>query len=438
MKKYISIALLPFLFIGCVNLSPDYSKPINTGENKDFLIDSNISYTANSWWKDYHNDNLNNLMELMLVENQDILSAKKQILYNEENLNTISSNLLPRIDFKDDLTISKINMNRYGINISSYELDYLGKIKQTLTVSNSDINISSFNFEYLKTISSYDLVNNYYTVVSLNKQIELTKKMIVNYTNLKEIVSSKIKIGLSSNISLIDIETELNSQERNLQLLLISKNNIEKQLKNIIGKDVIITYTDLNHAIFNENMIASKAIENRFDIKIAENELIKENAKIGIAKAAYFPTLSLGAFFGVNSQQNAMFNQNNWSITPSIVFNIFDYGNTKSLVEKQKISKELALLKYTKTVRNAFLEVKTNYSNYIDNKNSFLLSEKTLLGLNKKYSIVNNNFEIGLLSKYELLINENSLLTNQIQFEKVKTDYFVSELNLRKSLNGKI
>jgi multidrug efflux system outer membrane protein len=430
-----------FLFTGCANLSPEYTKPDQVGENKKFILnDNNISYNSVAWWKEYKNKNLDSLVELMLTENQDIVLARKQISYNEENLNTIHSYGLPSLNLKDEIIIDENKKtNKFGLNINSFEIDYLGKINQTLIASNSDLKIANFNMDYLKMTSSYDLVSSYYSIVSLNEEINITKNIIKNYKEQVSIIKDKVSIGLESSISLINIEMELNNSQRDLQLLIISKNNMEKQLKFLLGKDIDIKYESIPLIDLNEKIIASKNIDQRFDIQIAENELIKENAKIGIVKAQYFPTLSLSAFLGVNSSNEILNSSTNyWSISPSIVFNIFDYGNTKSLVEKQKISKEIALTKYVKTVRNAFMDVKSNYLNYIQMKESFLYSKNVLEGLNTKFNIVSSNYEIGLISRRDFLLMENELQRSKISFEKAKTDYFVSQLNLRKSLNGMI
>lgn len=440
-KLVFSTVLYGFIFVGCVNLSPEYNKPEQIGENKQFITnDNNISYSTVSWWKDYKNKNLDSLIQLMFTENQDLVLAKKQIAYNEENLNTINSYGLPSINLKDEMVVdNKKITNKFGININYFEIDYLGKINQTLISSNSDLKISNFNMEYLKMASSYDLVSNYYSILSLTKQIVLTDAKIINYENQVNIIKDKVLIGLESSLILLNIETELNNAKREKQLLTITKNTMEKQLKFILGKDIDVKYEEIPLIELNENIIVSKNIEQRFDIKIAENELIKENAKIGIAKAQYFPTLSLGAFLGINSNNDIINSSTNyWSISPAIVFNIFDYGNTKSLVEKQKISKEIALTKYVKTVRNAFMDVKNNYLNYIQIRESFLYAKNTLERLEKKNIIIKANYNIGLISRNDFLLNENQLITNKIIFEKAKADYFISELNLRKSLNGTI
>ncbi len=444
MKTKISLLLSTFILTGCVNLSPTYKKPDNTGENNSFINKENeIKISTYKWWEEYNQKELNELLNIMFNENQDIQVAKKQIDLNLENIELDKSYLLPELNLKEELTFSDLNQmktNKFGINMSSFELDYLGKVKNKIEISRSDLKVSTLNLDYLKMISSYDLVNTYFSICSLNEQIKLTENKVAVLKKINEILNKNVEIGLSPKVILIDKEIELNTEIKNLKTLKIKRNSLEKSLKSIIGKDIEITYVYPKIIELNEKLIVSKQIENRFDVISAEEELKKANAKIGIAKAQYFPTISLSAFLGVKNDTSDIFgpSSNYWTISPSIVFNIFDFGRTSTIVEQQKIQKEQALIKYVKTIRTAFLDVKTNVLNYKETKEYLSLIEKDLILANEKYILEDKKNKIGLTSEIDLLIKENALLTYKIQKEIATNDFVTSQLNLRKSLHGKI
>lgn len=439
--KYLSL-IATFFLAGC-SLSPEYIKPVNTGENKSYFIKENKEYSSYKWWESYESKQVNELMELMMKENQDILSYQKQVELNLKNYDLDKISIAPKIDFKDEMLFggNPMQFSRFGLSISSYEIDYLGKIKEKLKMTNADLSIAHFNLEELKMMTSYNIMSNYLFLVKINTQIKLTDKRIANLKKMKEILGKNIEIGLKPAYMMIDLDTEISSELKSLHILNISKNDSDKLLKTYLGKDIDISIESLKEMDIDENMIASNQINKRFDIQEAEQLLIKENAKIGLVKAQYFPTLSLNAFYGgLRPNGGSIFGGSSelWSITPSLTVNLFDFGNIGIQVEKQKIEKEKVLYSYVKTVRMAFLEVKTNVLNYKEKKEE-LNSLKEMDKLSEqKYELTKKKFAIGLISEYDVLLEENAFLKNKMNLENSRIEKEVFLLNLRKSLQGKI
>lgn len=433
--KNLSLILITFLYTGCT-LSPSYEKPNIEIETK---IEGTKKLESFEWWKDYNDENINFLMNLMLKENKEIQIAEKEILINQEILKTTESGIFPSLNLKDDLSLEdKIKTNKFGISFSSYEIDYLGKINDGLKISKSGIKISELDLDYLKTINSYDLISLYFSLQYINKEIQLSSQKLKNYEELKRIYIRKEQIGLYKKSDVFSIENSLKNEKINLNNLIITKKDYEKNLKFLLGKDIKIPYSEIKIRKINNEFILSSQIEKRFDIQKAEQNLIIENAKIGLIKTKYFPTFSVSGFLGIKSNDLFSNNSNYWSLTPGFSLNLFDYGNTTNELEKQKIKKEGTLINYIKTVKNAFIDVKINLEKYKNNEENLNLAEEENILLTNSFNISLRNKQIGLLSKESLLIEENKKLEQELQLEKIKNNYIISELNLRKSLQGKI
>jgi multidrug efflux system outer membrane protein len=444
--KTISFVLSCFILAGCSGLSPSVNKPnikINTIFNDQ--MDGKSTIVFNEWWKEYNNKKINHLVSSMLTNNPDILLAKSKYIYSLESLNIDKSYTLPSVSVKDDMILNgeKTKSNKFGISISSFELDYLGKIYDKNKVTDSEINISKNNYELLKSMLSYDIVSNYFNIVYLDKQLANSNTKIGVYQELAGILKEKVNIGLSNKMDLDTVNINLQNEiilNHNISMEII---NNKKSIELLTGEEFKLPKlnSELTLIDFDENAIVTDNINNRFDIKNAELDLIAENAKIGLAKAQFFPVISLSSFLGYkNSNINDVFGPttNFWSVSPSIMFNIFDYGNNSSLLEQQKNMKEQALIKYVKTVKAAYLDVQTMYLNYEQNKMQLNASKNIYdLSLNK-YNIVLTNNKIGLSSGQDLLIAFNDLLNNKSNYEKKLFDTIVSQLNLQKSLEGKI
>jgi multidrug efflux system outer membrane protein len=453
MRKLSILAATAVLFMGCGSLSPTYVKQEKVGQNSEMFKDkSTKEYSAYKWWEEYKDPYVNNLVETMLIENQDISIYQKNIKINLLNYKLDKNFIYPQLSLKNEMTLEKnvLQTNKYGINMSSYEIDYLGKVQEKMNMDNADIMIATYNLEGLKTLSSYDLISGYSRVNSLSKQIVMVEERITNMNKLKEILNEKIKIGLSNSISMIDIDEALNIEMRKLHTYKILRNNSEKDLKTVLGKDIDLTYHDLKEFELNEDEISTDVIQNRFDIQVAEKLLIKQNASIGIVKSQYFPTLSLSAFLGIRQSGNLIGTTSAgnlfgpmssfWSVTPSIMFNVFDIvnGNIERQVNKQRLEKEKALNNYVKTVRSAFMDVKVNVLNYRDKKQEVALLDRTAALSEDKYKIAEGRLEIGLMNAYDVLIEKNMMLDNKLNLEQANNEKFIAGLNVRKALSGKI
>jgi outer membrane protein, multidrug efflux system len=454
-KNSIILSLLTTLLIsGCSSkIGPDYVKPENTGKNSDFVnkdinaTNKNNQINSYKWWEEYGDEDLNILIKKMLSENFEIKNLKKNIEYSLLGLESLNSNLFPQINIENKTNISSINngmiglnkINRFGLSISNYEIDYLGRIKRAVEVQNANISTSDYNLELLKSNLSYDITMNYFNIILMNERIKLMEEKIKTIEEISSINKKMVDIGYSNDKTLNFNLIENTKIKIDVKILEQYKNDNEKMLKYALGIDENIKYNEqINNLMIDETKIIDRQISERFDIKMAENTLISENANIGLAKAQYFPVLSLSGFLGI--QTTDLFNKGAkfWSLSPTILFNIFDMGKTTINVKQSEINKEKALNSYIETVRNSYIEVKSNFLNYKISKEKYTEYEKINKLSNDNYNIYLKEYEIGKISKLELLNNKINLLNNKINFIEIKNDHLIKELNLRKSLQGKI
>ena len=185
--------------------------------------------------------------------------------------------------------------------------------------------------------------------------------------------------------------------------------------------------------------IPSSLMEKRPDIQAALYALYASNANINVAKAAYFPSISLSGLLGLQSDQfeNLMKNSaKTWSIGGTIAMPLLDFGRTSSLVEESEAKQEIARLDYEVTVYQAFNDV-----------NSAFLSRETLKAIEKQYEIQVGiyqrladlsklRYEQGLDSFLNVLDANESLLSAQLSLVQAKQSILSNDVTLIKSLGG--
>ena len=172
---------------------------------------------------------------------------------------------------------------------------------------------------------------------------------------------------------------------------------------------------------------------------MAEQELISANAQIGVAKAAYFPSISLTGAFGFQSQDMSnLFNANSkaWQFTPAINLPIFNAGRISAEVDSAKFAQKQALLTYEKTIITAFSEVDSALFGYKNAKESEDNSARSLALNTKNLELSELKYKYGTISKPALLNARQSLLNSRLTQLDAKISTITSSLNLIKSFGG--
>jgi len=172
---------------------------------------------------------------------------------------------------------------------------------------------------------------------------------------------------------------------------------------------------------------------------VAEQTLIAANARIGAAKALYFPTLSLTGSGGVasTSLNNLMSNPASvWNVGASLSAPIFTAGAISGQVEVAKAQQQAALLSYQQTVQNAFKEVEDGLVNSYKGRDKIDAQQKQVIALRSYAKFARMRYEGGYSSYLEVLDAERSLFNAELDFTRTQNDNFVRLISWYKALGG--
>lgn len=429
--KLISMAVTAALLSGCQSIGPDYLRQVFNLPQK---FSEPVADTANpaenaatkAWWKHYQDAKLNELVELSLKNNTDIQLAVARIEEADASMREVGASLFPEVNFSAGATRTKVtelgafpvfiapirNNYTFGFN-TNYELDFWGKVRRAKEAATANALASRYSKQTVE-LSLIGLVSsNYLQLRGIEAQIAVTKDNLRSRDESLKLTQRRLDGGIASSLEVSQAEVAVS----NLNAQLIELNRLRAlslhQLAVLTGV-LDLKLDEVNQADIRTLPVPptppaglpSALLENRPDIRQAEQTLIAENAQIGIAKAALYPSISLTGNYGGESLELGNILKSGariWSLGLGLDLPIFDSGKRKARVEQATARQKQALAQYQTTIQNAFREVNdalvTRRLN-VEREQSLAASEASA---KKALAVAENRYKAGYSAYLEVL-----------------------------------
>ncbi len=376
--------VMVMMLAGCA-VGPDYRRPeldLPSAYSETPQIDkakAEEGAVIAKWWTLYGDAALNELVSAALKNNADIRKAIAQIDEAEALLSEANASFFPEIDLGASGTKSRSSTltaqplppgtpvisrtNKITLS-TAFELDFWGKLRRASEAARAE----ALGTRYAKDVTVLTLAGTttqaYFTLRSLDAQIAVTQETLASREESLNLVKNRARGGLATELEVnqaqgarADAAVQLRDLERQRAL-------VQHQLGNLTGKlDLRIAPGDLmtlpTPAVPPVGL-PSSLLERRPDVQQAEQALVSANARIGVAKAALFPTFSLtGSYGGQSENLSNLFKGDAriWSYGPSVTFPIFDAGKYAARTRQAEARQRQSLADYQKTVETAFREV---------------------------------------------------------------------------------
>ena len=433
MKKLSLLSLL--LLSSCALLGPDYQRSEKNLPATYSEADSGTSTAqalTKEWWKHYQDAKLNELVELSLKNNTDIQLAVARIEEADAAMREVGASLFPEVNLSGRATRSKVTelgafpvfispiRNNYTIGVSTnYEIDFWGRIRRAKEAATATALASRYSKETVE-LSLIGLVSsNYLQLRGIEAQIAVTKDSLRSRTESLGLTQRRLDGGIASSLEVSQAEVNVS----NLEAQLIELNRLRAlslhQLAVLTGVldlklDIASDQTSGNPADIRTLPIPpvppaglpSELLENRPDIRQAEQALIAENAQIGIAKAALYPSISLTGSYGGESLELSNILKSGarvWTLGLGLDLPIFDAGRRRARVDQATARQKQALAQYQSAIQNAFREVNdaliTRRLN-VEREQSLATSEASA---KKALTVAENRYKAGYSAYLEVL-----------------------------------
>ena len=458
MRKMAFFALA-FLFLASCTVGPDYIKPSpDTPPAWRLEYEAAAGLADLAWWEGFGDPVLNNLIREALKENKDLKIAAARVDQYLGALDTTRSQFFPQISGtaavsrqKDTETgptpfpagVSPMYNTHQAYLSVSWEIDIWGRIRRATEAARADLLASEEGRRAVILSLATNVANGYLTLRALDRQLEIARDTEKAYAKTLQLFRLRHKYGTISRLELSQVESQYESAAQTIpqaESLIAQQENF---LSTLIGRNPGAiprgrTIDELAPVGIPEGL-PSTLLERRPDILQAEQNLVAANARIGTAKALYFPVISLTGFLGsASAELSKLFEGPStiWSVGAAAAGPIFTFGGISGQVKQAEALQQQAFFQYLQTVQNAFREVDDALVGTIKGREK-LASQGREVGALKDYArIARLQFEGGTASYFLVLDADRSLFNAQISYVQTQSNIFTSLVNVYKSMGG--
>lgn len=456
MRKPLLVSLLALLLGACM-MGPDYVRPPVDAPAAWRLSESDARDLANTtWWEQFDDPVLNDLVVTALRENKDLLIAAARIDEFAGNYGFVRSSLFPQIgagyEPKRQRDISAVVIGAgEGITYNSYtavlnaswEIDIWGRIRRQTEAARAQLVASEEGRQAVILSLVGSVAGSYINLRSLDRQLEIARSTANARHESYEIFKLRFEGGV---ISLLELSQNKSQYEEALATIPGIEKAIAQQengLSVLLGRNPgpIVRGKDIDHLIVPAIPagLPSELIERRPDLRRAEQDLIAANALIGAAKAAYFPSISLTGLFGFASGNlGNLFNSQNkvWQYSAPISMPIFTAGAIAGQVQAAEATQQQALFAYQKAIQEAFREVNDALVNQYQTSQQLQAQKRQVQSLEQYSETARLRYDNGYTSFIEVLDAERSLFNVQLQYTQTQQTQLQAMVNLYKAMGG--
>ena len=447
--------LITAAFLAGCSFRPDMPN-VDTNFTSTYTFE--ISDIRDLWWKEFHDENLNALVESALEKNTNLRIAYLNLEKAKASLGVAEADLLPGVNLNASYTKAKSSGETYtkqpqtryrssSINLGlNYEIDLWGRVRNSVLAANENLNASKFDYDSARLSLSSSVAKSYFALVSLNMQEAVLKETLKTYEDTLALRKTQLDLGGINEMTYLQSKAEVERAKTSLTSVLNSKSQALTSLAILTGKSndeilkgAVASAQNLPSSPEIKAGISSDVLLRRSDVAKALADLKATNALVGVARAQYFPTLSLTGLFGFASDEFDrifMGSASVWSLGANLTQKIFDFGRTKNNVRVAETNEQIAAITYEATVRSALGEVRDALISRQNAKLSLDQVKNLLQSQQKIYSLAKDQYNAGYIGHLELLDAERNLLQAKLQDVSAKLDEVDSAVEVYRALGG--
>ncbi len=451
----IAIAAVAALLISGCSFAPDLQVP-EVQQPASFNQES--TEATKNYWKRFGDSKLDGYVKQLLEGNYDLRESILQIRQARASLKIANADLYPTLSGSAEARKyttsneayregSRVRYENFGLSaVLDYEIDLWGRVENNTKAAESSLLSAQYTKEALEISLIATLAESYFNVISLKNRVAIAKETLQIRTDEVAYREKQYNAGVID--ALVLNQAEIEAQSAKMVLLGFEANlKIAKSnFKNLLGVNPQAYFDD--GLTFGEELpnvenppinLASSLLERRADVQAALERLKATNALVGVAKAAYFPTISLSGVLGLASEDLGSLASSSaslWNFGGGVAAPILDFGRRDANVESAKNSKEIAALGYERTLKQAYKEVYDALTQLSSSKEQLENSEKQVAFLEKSEALVKKRYESGYSSYLEMLDIERALFSARLEMVAYKQAKIAAYITLYKSLGG--
>ncbi len=470
--KRTPIVALATVFTGCAiltgcNVGPDYKRP-SVAVPASFRAPEPVPATqaaalANlKWFEIFKDDKLQELIRTALQQNFDLRDAVARVEAAQAGLGITRSAQFPNFAANGAVEINRLsrdgatplpkalissqnrNFGEATLNLLSFEIDIWGKLRRATEAARANLLSADENRKAVITTLVSDVATAYLSMRELDYELEISRRTLETRQQSLELTISRQKGGVATLLDLRQAEQLVDTAAETIPGIQQNIEQTENLIRLLLGQNPggvmrgkALTEQDLPPEV--PAGLPSELLERRPDIRAAEEALIAANAEIGVAKAAYFPQLSLsGALGGQSTQLTSLFSgpASTWSLVPQVSQPIFTAGKLKSGVKLAQAQRDSALVDYERTIQTAFSEVSDSLIAHQRVRESREEQEKLVIALQDRERLAYLRYRGGVDTQLNALDADRDLFNAELTLAQIRLQELLTVVRLYKALGG--
>lgn len=456
MKKLILIQFVLVLLLTSCLVGKKYSRPEMKVPEKYINEDTVAARTDSAkavvmqdtvvnlqWFTLFEDKVLNSLIQQALDSNTNIKIAALRVEQSRLLYMNAKVSIWPSIGYSGKATIDNSPQDNFNIlGTASWELDFWGKLRHAKRASYASLIASQEGLKTVRTTLVSDVANLYFFMRDLDNRIEVSKQTLVSRTTYYNMVNERYMKGESAELDKLQAEQQLALVEASIKSLERELDITERSINILLGQNPIPVPRGMQNSeqtVLPEIPVAlpSSLLEQRPDVRTAENILISETEKIGIYQAMRLPSFNLTAFFGLASTDiNTLGQSVSASLSGMITGPLFEFGKNKRRVDIQKAEAEIAINNFMNTYRIALADIENALTGIRTYRDELTARQRQVNAARKALMLTKAKYDQGYSSYLEVLIAESYAYDAEMLLSITRGQQLSATVSLYRALGG--
>jgi NodT family efflux transporter outer membrane factor (OMF) lipoprotein len=450
------------LLAGCT-VGPNYRRPAaevpatykEVGNWKP--AQPNDQNLGGNWWEIFQDPQLNALEAQVNVSNQNLKAAEAQYTQARALVRYFRADYFPTITGGASASRNRISQNRPASIVANgttyndfqipfdlaYEVDVWGRVRRTVESYREQAQASAADLATVNLSMHAQLALDYFQARTLDAEGQLLNSTVTQYQQALDLIESRYAGGLASDLEVQQARTQLETTRAQAIDVGVARAQYEHAVAVLIGKPpadfslAALPLTAPPPAI--PAGLPSELLERRPDIAAAERRMASANAQIGVAKAAYYPTITLGATGGFESGAISTLLTGPsalWSVGGSAIAPIFDAGRRRANLDQAIAAYDQTVANYRETVLTGFQQVEDNVAALRILENEAQVQAEAVVAAQKYLELANTRYVGGVTSYLEVTTAQSAALSDEVTAVSILGRRMVDAVTLVQALGG--
>ena len=467
MNRHVILAALPLL-AGCAAVGPDYKRPeaeipaAYAGAKSGWKVaQPQGQLPKGSWWEIFGDPNLSDLEARAADANQQLKAAVDRFTQARASMDVVRAGLFPNVSISGAYARQHTSSNAPSVTTgqaigqpstfndyevaldAGYEFDLWGRVRRTVESARAQAQASADDLEAVRLAIQAEVAVDFFTLRALDSERAVLRSSIHVFSKSLELTTNLRVGGVATDLDVAQAETVLKTTQAQLPAVALQRAQLEHALALLVGQPAStfripeLALSAMPPAI--PSGVPSELLERRPDISQAERLMASANANIGVAKAAFFPSIQLNGLAGQESiDPGVLFGGSSrmWAVGPSLTVPLFEGGRLRAGLRFAQASYEEMVANYRQTVLTAFSEVEDNLAAQDLLASQYDAESGALLAARKQLELATNRYRDGLVTYLEVATAESSELNIEFSTVQLRGQQLVAAVTLVKSLGG--